>query len=165
MQLKPTLKYPGSTERTLKPRNLVRKEALLKTGDQFCLRSGFHFLYPKTESNSCRVISEFAKQGFCLPQILSVPNMRTSSLLKLLLSQFNLKNRKYANWYGGARVGRGKLNFYSRSLIHLEKESHMPSFGICGHCTEKCPPSRSQELLSHYFTLDTRNCCFAHPAL
>lgn len=48
-------------------RNLVKKEALPQTRDQFCVRSGFHFLYPKTETNSCHVIKWVCKASIPSP--------------------------------------------------------------------------------------------------
>lgn len=123
----PPWSIPGLQRGHWNPETRWEKRPFPKPGSSSVLGVAFIFSTPKTESNSCRVISESAKQGFRLPLILSVPNMWTSRLLKLLLSQFNLKNRKSAKWCGGARVGRGKLNFYSQSLIHLEKESHTPS--------------------------------------
>lgn len=69
--------------------NTWRENPSQTQGSVLYLRSGFHFLYTKTESNLRYIISEFAKQEFHLSLVLSEPNMQTNRLLKRWVSQSN----------------------------------------------------------------------------
>ena len=72
---------------TQKPRKKTRPSQTQCSVLHF--RSGFHFLYTKSESNLCYIISESAEQEVHLPPMWSVLSMQTNRLLKLLVSQFN----------------------------------------------------------------------------
>lgn len=91
------------------------------------LRSGFHFLYRKTESDLCWVISEFAEQELHLSDPISTEHsdqQAPTTIGESIQLEKKQKNMLLA-WWGQSRRRKSKFLF-TKSDSFRKRKSHVP---------------------------------------